>query len=255
MKNSRFHLAGESQPVLPYQHIAGFYDSLMDHVDYRGWADYMQACFKYAQRPVRTVLDCGCGTGSLLLELQDRHYRVSGFDLSHDMLRMARIKGLFRVWQADMCQTGVRTRQDAVICLYDTFHYLTAESIPVFFSEVLRCMEAGGIFVFDAVTEQLVRTYWANFTERDEGNGVRYERRSWYDSENHCQHTEFYMTDRHGGKPVHEHHRQWIYPLEFIAGQAEAAGFHVHGLFDECTMKPGTEQSDRVHFVLSRRDS
>ena len=75
-----------------YEFLAGSYDAFTADVDYPRWADYVEWHFSRLKRPVETVLDLACGTGSLTLELGERGYRMTGVDLSYDMLALAEAK-------------------------------------------------------------------------------------------------------------------------------------------------------------------
>ena len=57
-----------------YEFLAGSYDDLTGDVGYPRWADYIERHFARLRRPVRSVLDLACGTGSLTRELAVRGY-------------------------------------------------------------------------------------------------------------------------------------------------------------------------------------
>ncbi len=255
MKPFRHKTFSETQPAAPYAHIAEFYDRLMAHVDYSEWADYLEACFKvFGNEGITRILDGGCGTGSLLSEMKKRGYSVSGFDLSEDMIRIARTKGV-PVWRGDLRAMASAGPVDSIICLYDTIHYLNEKEVSEFFNEACRLLKNEGLFIFDAVTENHVRNYWADYTEQGEECGCSYLRRSWYETANRCQHTEFEITVPPDETVFQEHHRQWIHPVPFFIENAEHSGFSLLGVFDECTFEEGHTHSDRVHLVFSRRPS
>jgi len=254
MKNFSSQNFQKAEPALPYQHIAEFYDRLMSHVNYKIWAEYIIECFQKFGNDIHTVLDGGCGTGSLIYELKRRGFRVAGFDLSFPMIRRARSKGLKNVWQGDLCQPAACNGWDGVICLYDTIHYLTETDIQPFFNRLAGMVRPGGIMIFDTVTEHHVRQYWADYTEKGEEGECRYIRRCWYDASVRCQHTEFRISSKKGAQMFREHHRQWIYPFSYLIKQAEYSGFEVRGVFDEFNFEPGDERSDRIHVVLYRRE-
>ena len=66
---------------------ARFFDA-----DYAGYLDDLPLLEAYAQRAGSPLLELGCGTGRLLIPLAEAGYRVTGVDLSPEMLRIAQMK-------------------------------------------------------------------------------------------------------------------------------------------------------------------
>ena len=165
-----------------YSILAPIYDRLNDTVDYAAWADYMEACFRrYGQTAggVRSVLDLGCGTGSMTRELARRGYDMTALDLSSEMLSVAeariRADGLDHVLfiEEDMCSFELYGTVDAIVCCLDGVNHLTArEDLASCFSLVSNYLNPGGVFLFDVNTPYKFRTA---FAERDyilEDDGV-----------------------------------------------------------------------------------
>ncbi len=165
-----------------YSILAPIYDRLNDTVDYNAWADYMEACFRrYGQTAggVRSVLDLGCGTGSMTRELARRGYDMTALDLSAEMLSVAeariRADGLDHVLfiEEDMCSFELYGTVDAIVCCLDGVNHLTArEDLAACFSLVSNYLNPGGVFLFDVNTPYKFRTA---FAERDyilEDDGV-----------------------------------------------------------------------------------
>ena len=63
-----------------YQALAGSYDGLMADAAYRRRADFLERRFRKSPIPVRTVLDLGCGTGTIACLLAERGYQVIAVD-------------------------------------------------------------------------------------------------------------------------------------------------------------------------------
>ncbi|MDX1961871.1 MAG: class I SAM-dependent methyltransferase [Pirellulales bacterium] len=116
-------------------------------------AEFLPLAWKrYAQRPVRTVLEPACGTGRLLTELAARGYRLRGFDrqpemvaYSADRLRRHGLRGSINA--GDMADFSLSRPVDAAYCLLDSFRHLLSEQTAL---AHLRCMAAavapGGIY-------------------------------------------------------------------------------------------------------------
>ena len=66
---------------------ARFFDA-----DYAGYLDDLPLLEAYAQRTGSPLLELGCGTGRLLIPLAQAGYRVTGVEISPEMLRIARAK-------------------------------------------------------------------------------------------------------------------------------------------------------------------
>jgi len=54
---------------MSYHDLAQVYDLLMQDIDYNNWADYLEKQIEEHAAPGTTVLDLGCGTGSISLLL------------------------------------------------------------------------------------------------------------------------------------------------------------------------------------------
>ena len=77
-----------------YQVLSEVYDQ-MQEIDYTAFADYYEAVFqKFGCRP-KLVLDLGCGTGNITLELARRGYDMIGLDNSAEMISSF----CSRIWQ------------------------------------------------------------------------------------------------------------------------------------------------------------
>lgn len=74
-----------------------------------GEADFIAACSP------RTVLDAGCGTGRVAIELARRGFEVTGVDLDADMIAAARAKAPELTWHvADLATVRVGCEFDLV---------------------------------------------------------------------------------------------------------------------------------------------
>ena len=77
-----------------YETFASVYDLFMEQVEYDEWLDHIHAVWeKYGIAP-KTILDLGCGTGSILLPLAQKGFDVIGVDLSSEMLTEADHKAM-----------------------------------------------------------------------------------------------------------------------------------------------------------------
>jgi SAM-dependent methyltransferase len=145
---------------MTYQAMAAVYDRLMLHVNYEKWVDGLEFQWKRLGKNPRTVLDAGCGTGSVLLPLAGRGYQVYGIDNSGDMLAVCRDKLLSRSLSAVLLEMDIRKvrlpeQVDTAICLCDTLNYLVKENdLLKCFKSIFSVLKPGGSFVKWALLRQ-----------------------------------------------------------------------------------------------------
>ena len=136
-----------------YTVLARCYDRLTADVDYETWADYVERHFRRSKRPVRSVVELGCGTGSLTALLARRGYRMTAVDLSPDMLALAdqKCEGLGALFLCqDMSRLALLDRADAVISCLDSVNYVTRPAaLRRTFQRVYQSLAPGGLFLFD----------------------------------------------------------------------------------------------------------
>lgn len=245
--------------VDPYSQLAEIYDYVMRHVDYPFWADYVQSIFAQHHAAPTTILELACGTGTLALILAERGYQVTGVDRSSAMVDVARKKAArtqraVAFVQADMTTLPVEGQFDAILCLYDSINYLLdLNTMQRTLEGVRPRLRPGGLFVFDACTEVNSRRHFNHHTEKEATSRFSYLRRSEYRVHDRIQVNEFWLLLKRNGRfdEYYECHEQRIYPIAQIIETVHAAGFEVLGAFDGFSFTLATEQSNRVHFVIT----
>lgn len=245
--------------VEPYSHLANIYDYVMRHVDYGRWAKHLESLFSLADVPVKRVLDLACGTGSLLLKLIDLDFEVAGFDASEEMINMAhekaKKKGIkISIWRGTMENFRVKKPFHACVCTYDSMNYCKdLNACHNVMSHVADALCAGGVFIFDICTEKNSRNFFKNYYEKDRINDYHYIRQSFYLKKQKIQVNEFVISSNSNSKAmVRELHHQRIYRIDEILNIIPRNQFNVVGIYDGFSRRPGTENSDRVHFLLKK---
>ena len=238
----------------PYQGLAPIYDYVMSHVGYGQWAAYIHDLFALFASGTTRVVDLACGTGNMSFALHRLGYEVTGVDRSEAMLAVARQKAAdtsVEFVQRDLRQLGGLGSFDAATCLYDSINYLLA---PADIDAALRgaqgIVQPGGLFVFDICTERNSLHYFRNMRDSGRGPGFSYERHSTYDPDRRLQRNHFRIRRAGSDVAFEETHVQRIYPVAAVAARVEASAWELIALFDGFTFDKGTEESDRIHFVL-----
>jgi SAM-dependent methyltransferase len=110
---------------------------------------------KYSDKPVRTILDLGCGTGNHALRLAATGFEVVGVDRSADMLRIAEQKtsagGAHVRWHhADLRDMALQERFDAVLMMFAVLGYQTEnQDVLKALRTARRHLHTNGVLVGD----------------------------------------------------------------------------------------------------------
>ncbi|MQA13616.1 MAG: methyltransferase domain-containing protein [Pseudonocardiaceae bacterium] len=103
------------------------YDQRWQRIEAAGGNPHGEADFVCRYAP-RSVLDAGCGTGRVAIELARRGLDVVGTDLDQDMIAMARAKAPELTWvHGDLGDLELATRFDAVVLAGNVIPFVTAE--------------------------------------------------------------------------------------------------------------------------------
>lgn len=93
----------------------------------------------------RSVLDGGCGTGRVAIELARRGLDVAGTDLDPDMIALARSKAPELTWiQADLSELDLATRFDVVVLAGNVIPYVAADRRGAAVTGCARHLTSGG---------------------------------------------------------------------------------------------------------------
>lgn len=107
--------------------------------------------------PGATVLDMGCGTGSLALRLAPKGGHIHGLDFSSEMIRIAQNKAkdekieniTFHVGPIDSSFTALGPESLDGICAYSILHLV--EDRAAMLQQIFRLLKPGGFFISSTV--------------------------------------------------------------------------------------------------------
>lgn len=258
--------AADSQPdnidASSFTEIAPFYDALMAGVPYDHWVDYLEHLFRRHEIEPRTVLDIGCGTGAVALELARRGYSCCGVDLSAAMLEVARRNaGNAYLAIEYVCQDAAELLLagrsfDAAVSLFDSLNnILDPVRLEMAFERAYHVLNSPGIFIFDVNTAFALESGMFNQRSTPVEGPLQYVWRSRYDIATRiCTIDMNYRFTQADGRErlFHERHFQRAYSKDDILAMLERAGFDFQWCYDAYSFKLPRKRSDRVFFVASK---
>ena len=238
-----------------YKNLAASYDRLTNDVDYEATVEFYMEILRREGIEPRTVVDLACGTGSVTEILARKGYRVTGVDMSEEMLTEAAIKTM-DMEQPPMysCQLLQNLRLprgvDMAVCALDSLDYILD---PADCKEAIRraykALNPGGIFIFDVNTPEKLRAM-DDQVFLDEDDDVYCVWRGEFDEEtNICSYgMDLFQREGNMWRRSFEEHREYAYSQEQLTGFLKDAGFtHIQVYADRLFEAP-REGEQRIYF-------
>ena len=144
---------------MEYDYLANFYDAFIDEEVYEQYLDYIN---KYST--VGSVLDIGCGTGNLSIELARLRYNVVATDLSENMLHIvsqrANNEGFdIEVGVYDLLDP-IDYDFDLIIASMDVINHLSdLEDVEFGFTNIYNSLKPNGVFIFDVLSVDFIDAF------------------------------------------------------------------------------------------------
>jgi SAM-dependent methyltransferase len=119
--------------------------------EYARYDDHVVRLIKqYAQRPVASLLDIGCGGGKNVFNLK-KHFQVTGLDLSPAMLELAAtLNPACEFIQGDMRCFSLNRTFDAILMDDAISHMACRADLSAAFQTAFRHLDPGGVMVTTA---------------------------------------------------------------------------------------------------------
>jgi len=293
-----------------YSGFAQVYDLFMDNVPYEKWCDFLMKKFeKYGYTPNmkvdlsqydlnalgvdlsdenyeknieeehNSVLDLGCGTGTLTRMLAKKGFDMIGVDLSEQMLDIAHEKefeaeeesGIIYLCQ-DMCELELFGTIGAVVSVCDCINYvLSKEKVLQVFKQVNNYLFPGGLFIFDFNTVHKYKDVIGDATIAENRDDASFIWNNYYHEKERINEYELsifvkeeYEEDdeeddeseesEDAGVPYlrfTETHYQKGYTLEEITECLKEAGLLLLEAIDGDSFKEANENSERI-FIIAK---
>jgi SAM-dependent methyltransferase len=247
--------------MMNYGSLASCYDGMTTDVNYPRWADYIEKQFARLGRPVHTVLDLACGTGTLSWILAERGYEVIGVDLSPDMLAQAREKTVEEVDEAPifLCQSmdelDLYGTVDACVCMLDSVNHMTNhQELRRAFARVHLFLEPGGLFLFDVLTPHHLQNLDGGMF-LDETEDAYCLWRTDYERKSRICTYAMDLFFREGDHWIREQevHEEYAYTVEELTADLKEAGFTQIRQHGNLKMRAPKEQETRIFFTARKK--
>ncbi|AMY04647.1 class I SAM-dependent methyltransferase [Staphylococcus condimenti] len=235
-----------------YHDFSQYYDELTLDQPYESWLEIVKSTVKNNS----SILDLGCGTGSLTHQLTELG-PVTGMDLSPDMLVMASQKSDEVRWlEGDMSNFNLKEKFDVVTIFCDSLNYLNSYNAVVdTFKQVYNHLNEDGFFLFDVHTVYKMNTLFNNQSYIDETEHVFL---GWDaiagDEPNSVWHyMTFFEKQKDGSyRRFDEEHYQKTYDENEYKNMLEQVGFQNITTFYDFDSNNHNPESDRLFFIVKK---
>lgn len=239
-----------------YQRFAQFYDALTENVDYQVRSQYLTDLFLHYGGHIDGILDIGCGTGELAKQLAEKGYRVTGLDLSDDMLTIAAAKEIPNAffYHGDMTDFTLPEAFDACICTLDSLNHLPdLEAVTACVQCVYKALKPGGLFLFDVNTVYKHQQILGDnaFIYDEEGYFLAWDN-ELLDERRVRMLLDFFILNGDVYERYSEEIIETAYTQEELC-RALNPYFTVEAVLDDLSEHPPQDTSERIYFICKRK--
>lgn len=278
-----------------YTDFAQVYDEFMDETPYEEWCEFLagriekygigdaagcddeikndkcvikdRSVIKEQEKQTlrqerNTILDLGCGTGTLTELLACKGYDMIGVDNAQEMLQIAMDKrersgsDILYLLQ-DMREFELYGAVGAVISVCDSINYLLEEEeILQTFRLVYNYLYPGGVFIFDFNTVYKYASVIGDATIAENRENCSFIWENYYHEEEEINEYDLTIFARSEGEErflrFQETHYQRGYCLEQMRGLVEEAGLTVVETLDADTHDAVIPESERIYVVAKK---
>ncbi len=243
-----------------YEALAQNYDGLTQDVDYQAVADYLEAHLTKAGLKPKSIVDLGCGTGSLSVILAQKGYQVTGVDLSEDMLSVAWEKAYdmggnrpFFVCQP-MEELELPNPVDVAVCCLDSLNYVTnPDACKEAIRRTYENLTPGGLFFFDINSvEKLKGLDGQIFLDENEDSYCVW-RAEFDQEENICYYgMDIFTREDDIWLRDFEEHLEYAYSAEQLTSFLTEAGFQNIQTYGDRTWESPRVGEQRIYFTAHK---
>lgn len=245
---------------MSYGVFAGVYDILTENVNYEIIADRIDALFGQDIKKQGSLLDLGCGTGTLSFLLEEKGFDVIGIDKSEDMLaesfeKKSELASDVMFLCQDLAELDLFGTAASAVCVLDTVNHIDSkEKVCEFFRRVSLFLEMNGLFLLDINTPYKHRKVLADNTFIYDTDDVYCIWQNSYDKD--ARRTDidldFFIKDGEAYFKESESFSEYEYSIHDIIKGLEQNGFTVLRQFDGYSEKNPTDTTERI-VLLSQK--
>lgn len=138
-----------------FEKFAKYYDLIYSDKLYQKECEFINSVISKEIQSCKKILDLGCGTGNHSIILSSKGYEITGVDISHKNIEIAKEKskshqGNLEFFQGDMSSIKISKKFDVCISMFSSLCYLTnIEKFKKTLNNIWHHLNDKGILIFD----------------------------------------------------------------------------------------------------------
>lgn len=243
-----------------YQNFAAVYDELMSDIPYNRYAELLELAVGTSFAHTK-LLDIGCGTGLLAVQLAKKGAEVIGIDISPSMLEVAKARAAslclpIHFEQQSMQQLTGFSNIDAAVISIDSINYvIEKEDVTETFRRIYQALRKGGVLLFDVHSTYKMDEIFLDGPFTFDNERIAYiwetEEAEWI----HSVYSElafFVRTTSGQYERFDEVHLQRTWPVHEYVHMLTSVGFEIERIFADWEDEPPSEESERIFFQVRK---
>ena len=238
-----------------YAHLAKWFEYLNDDCGYENWSQYL--IDKLSPYSPSIGLDVGCGGGYFPRAFEKFGYKMTGMDVSSEMLDFAQEKAFQEGIRSeyilgDISKMKLPCKYDFATAINDCVNYIPKNRLQSAFKNVRGALKKGGIFLFDISSMRKFKEKIANTVSADDRDDVTYISFNREEADGVTMDVTLFVKRADGTfDRLDETHRQYAYEEAEITSLLQENGFDV--LEVEGHLGEDKSRSDRITFLAKKR--
>jgi len=237
----------------PYSYFSQIYSHLMSSVDYKFWADYIKEIHNTLGKKSDIALELAAGNCALASNLDNQFKELFVTDISKQMLKN-NVNGKLNKICCDMKMLPFNRKFNFIYSAFDSVNYLNDKTqLNEFFNNIKTNLYDDGLLLFDISLRNNSIKHLKSLNRKGKYKNIKYKQKSTFDEDEQI-HYNYVTLKLENGDIINEVHKQKIYDFYSYFDVLENNSFYVLECFDAFTFDDATENSDRVQFIVKRKN-
>lgn len=246
---------------MAYLEMATVYDLLMKDAPYQEWTKFTAEKIKENKVSASSIIDLGCGTGTITRQLAEEGYTMIGVDNSESMLTIAQNRAMEEGKSIHWVLQDIRALEgfseiDVAVSFCDVINYITEpEEVNRVFMSTNKALRKNGLFLFDVHSLHHIEENLQGQTFAEIYDDLSY---IWLcDPGEHpgevYHDLTFFIREKELFQRFDETHHQRTFAIEFYEKLLGQNGFKILSLHGDFSLQPGIgEHTNRILFVAEK---